>query len=664
MILIAAEFPDELEIVNNSGVLKDGDAVLISPSPKVQYEARKKGLAVLSLRRCFARESHERTVLAKNALYNELKGISGEIVDSLGVQEAYSSTYFFLIRHFLSHLMSLVEITQNAIDAVAAHELVAVRLTKRVYSDDLEGGRGFDEDGHIFRYERYLADLVERVCRTRKIGFQTFDLPVRYNSQVNSPNVFATFARKVIPGVLRQFERAAALQRHRGRKLILCPSLAYGTSTLLENLFMGSARWVSFILSGHRQDALGLWRLLLGRPDQGQALFPMYFKLLCLQAEAPDPIFEESKSLFVNKIRGALQGQEFFNRWSYRDVFLGDLLLERTVKFLEPFLEALHRSVATANVVLDRVKPDIVISQMSFGVTAALGELCKKRGIPSVMISHGSHVPMRNIYEEIIWKNHGQQLMTTNFEHLALQTPWAEKFLAQAPAKSQCHRTGPLLLSRVNGTSSGATLLKEMYAPNGEKVILHASTPKPRSAPRLYVYETEDEYVANMIDLAEAVETTPGYALIIRFRPTRDLSLEDLRELIPAFPRLSIRGDGEFKDYLTIADLVVSFSSTAIEEALLSHKGVVQYDPTGRYCHIPARVFDAVTAEPGAVYFVDRKERLAPMLQWALLNHFPRQADSWFVDHEFKTEDTLEFKQMLEKACAAVHSPEFRSVSP
>ena len=58
----------------------------------------------------------------------------------------------------------------------------------------------------------------------------------------------------------------------------------------------------------------------------------------------------------------------------------------------------LESQVDSLSRVLDAHKPKFVFSSSSLGATYALGELCSKKNIPSMLISHGSHVPHKNVY--------------------------------------------------------------------------------------------------------------------------------------------------------------------------------------------------------------------------------------------------------------------------
>ena len=60
----------------------------------------------------------------------------------------------------------------------------------------------------------------------------------------------------------------------------------------------------------------------------------------------------------------------------------------------------------------------------------------------------------------------------------------------------------------------------------------------------------------------------PEARVIVKFRPTPELSLEDLVTLVKFSEKSMVSVDEPLLDVLGFTDLLVSFSSTVIEEAL------------------------------------------------------------------------------------------------
>ena len=75
------------------------------------------------------------------------------------------------------------------------------------------------------------------------------------------------------------------------------------------------------------------------------------------------------------------------------------------------------------------LRPKAVLSQMNLGVNGAIGHYSSKMGIPSILISHGSHVLHQEKHErrehEILAKN----ILYGNYRDYAVQTPLARQMV-------------------------------------------------------------------------------------------------------------------------------------------------------------------------------------------------------------------------------------------
>ena len=88
------------------------------------------------------------------------------------------------------------------------------------------------------------------------------------------------------------------------------------------------------------------------------------------------------------------------------------------------------------------------------------------------------------------------------------------------------------------------------------------------------------------------------------------MTKEALISLLSPLPKnVIIENDKTFEDMLKKADLLVSYSSTTIEEALMNNVPVLLYGGNGRYCHIPTNKFedDSEITKP-LVYIEDHKK--------------------------------------------------------
>ena len=336
-------------------------------------------------------------------------------------------------------------------------------------------------------------------------------------------------------------------------------------------------------------------------------------------------------------------------KFCFYEVDLSKLLLPYMKNGLLNEMVRLNAHVSGLVRILDVRRPTAVFSQHALGSGYALGELCNRRNIPAMLVSHGSHVPQENKYARIEWGEHARTLLNTDYPFVAAQTPWALKFFdGLQEVSSKLVITGPLLLAKRSGQIGSRLLLRRKLFSDisAETIIIQAGTPKPRSAIRPWVYETIDEYISNINDLIRAVEQIPGMYLVVRFRASSALTSVNFKQLLIKAECYGVYEDGSFEEYLLASDLLVSYSSTTIEEALQNQIPVLQYDPDDKYCHIPAQSIkrdDTIKVSP--VYYTGDCEDLVYALEWINTQHIqgekPQEA-SW-AKHAYAEKNPLEW---------------------
>ena len=120
--------------------------------------------------------------------------------------------------------------------------------------------------------------------------------------------------------------------------------------------------------------------------------------------------------------------------------------------------------------------------------------------------------------------------------------------------------------------------------------ILHASTTKDGA--KRYLFETPDELLETLIDVVEIMSECSNLKLIIKFREIESFSFNALTALLGPLPdNVTITRNAPFGDVLAASHLLMSFSSTTIEEALINNKPVLLYGGKGRYSHIPVLAY-------------------------------------------------------------------------
>ena len=116
--------------------------------------------------------------------------------------------------------------------------------------------------------------------------------------------------------------------------------------------------------------------------------------------------------------------------------------------------------------------------------------------------------------------------------------------------------------------------------------ILHASTPK-HFATRLQIYETFDEYVLSIKNLINITSSIKKIILTIRYRENQHCDFDRFKKIIDCNNKNVIfKSDNNFEYDLSNSDLLISFSSTAIERALIKKIPVGLYSISSRFRYI------------------------------------------------------------------------------
>ncbi len=292
----------------------------------------------------------------------------------------------------------------------------------------------------------------------------------------------------------------------------------------------------------------------------------------------------------------------------YKGVELFELVKHKIEKDLLPYMMQIHFQAFGLEKGIKLLKPNCIISQMNGEIYAALGGIAKSMSIPSVLISHGSHVYHRDKYGArdnaiLAWN-----ILVGDYEYCAVQSPLAREmalFMGKEPEK----------IVNIPPTLWGRAVSRSFRGGEG-LTIVHAGTFKLRHN-RRYIYETSDEFLQGLEELIESVAPFPRLRLILKIRPDiYELSLDTMKALLPKAENVVIESDKPFLEILEEADLVVSFSSTTIEEALSNRVPVLLYGGQGRYAHIPVEPFSIGNGDiTKAVTFVKDREELKKYME-------------------------------------------------
>jgi hypothetical protein len=619
--LVFLEFVDEADVFLKKYLNEFKSAAvkfeIISFHPLVKSHLLKHGIVAVDSFHFCSTSSHQKLLCVLEE-YTEQIRRNCCLKDPTGVENSYVENLIFFIRPILSLWLYQIEVISNAIEYYLPETVVSVR-PERLY---------MEQSVWIENNERFIADIAGQICSAKGTAFKSISLRIGYK------NFRKRISRFLIRTLSEMLYSTIQMINKPEKKLIIAPAIVLQVDKVLNDLKREFSNNYSFAVIGFSYKAT--FRNICGlftnnRPDYG------YLPCHKNKNINGDSVFVEKKNKFSEKLFKTING------WKYRKVNLGSWLKQRYKYSLESeIIDKTYGHSYNLNKYLDKWEPVFVLSPESRLFTAVLGELCGLKNIPSMMIPHGSFTPVYNEYSKMEWEENALGIINTKYKYVAVQTPLAEKFLSDINCESKPVITGPLLFGRKIDKTTGVLELGRRYASEEDYIILHAGTPKHRACCRLLNYETIDEYVDGMISLINAVSKLKNVHLIIRYRNIDGFDHNKLKEILPRSDSYSIASDGIFSDYLLISDLLVSYSSTTMEEALQNNIPVLLFNKYNRYQHIRGTELSlrGKGFTPSALYNVNYEDDLLFAIKWIISNHLSKKIDPGKLFSKYKYTDS------------------------
>ena len=642
--LVIFEYKDEVEaFISQQGTesIKDQNVHILALQPCVQAYLKRRNIPYLNTIGFFNIKSHERLILKAAEIVKPFRDIVS-IEDDLGVKEGYNNAFTFYLRHYsILYLLWMIEVIDNAIEQLKPEKLIAFKLDY-----------AFDVMDTIPRNERHLGIIVEELAGQRGLKIE---LLTGWRRPPNPIMVkVKTSLFEMCKMVVFRINMVIISFKSGNKEYILYPNNTYNLNKIIESFLSKFSRLMSVVLICRNPKAIG--RMICG------------YNHWCEFYDLPGYLPDNKRSGFVKELNKTVTKlkEHFSNNGQilrYKGVMFQKLVFLKIERSMIPFLITLHGQTYHLDKFIRNKRPALILSQMSRGLRYNLGELSEIHNIPSVLISHGSHVPTTNRFADMEWREHGLGLMDTHYKYLAIQTPWARSYLTHKLSNSIPIITGPLLFTKARRDEDYKLSIKKKLIPehNDKIIIIHAGTPKAYQSLRPFVYETIDEYIENINSLIRAVDRFNEIHLIVRFRPSEFLQLNDFLDLLTTSDCYSVHSEGTFADYLIISDLLASYSSTTIEEALQNKVPVLLYDSQGKYCHIKdAQVLDpSLSINVDSCYFIDSEKKLDWGLNWLVVNHFTKDIpDNVWERHVFEDSDKVELTSYFNSLFSSSSGPQ------
>ena len=612
--LILVEHAYQVELFNEyfCSLKFEEEYVVLAISPSAQVELRKRGTPFIKSNHYFTNEDH-RSVSEKSHEMTKLIRENFWLEDNFGVRHAYETEFVnFFRHHYLNYWLSVIKILDNAVDDLS---IDTIYVPSSPIPQDFE--KNIAESGTMLGY----------ICQHYS-AHKGLDVSVHHD-----PHNLKVSKSALLPDFIKRLSFSLQLCLYKlmcsKKYVIWATHSAYNIPRVMESLSKNVEH--PFLVGGTNHRKLGfLWSFL--RRER--------FKL----HDFPPPPSKQGKKIFLAQYDCAIRRIKSVIRENKAEyTFLGTSMEHPIVAYLENGLrnqlQETFKGVEAFFRVIKQRKPDFLISNQATGFHYAIGELCCLNNIKAMLISHGTHVSHSNSLARAEWKENSHFMIYSHFPMVAAQTPLMQKFLDDTePVLSLPVLTGPLLFSKPDPNKDYKALRRHLYSENHEKkIILHAATPFPWNNFQPWITLTQDEYVHQINDLIRVVENIPNSFLAIRVRLKSfgGMSLNAIRSLFVQSDCYEVCVEGAFEDYLLTSDLLVSFSSTTIEEALQNKIPVLQYDPFNRYSHIPATHLKTVSLEesvPSAVYYVSSYNDLSTGLNWIIDEHLRCKTSQSSVD--------------------------------
>lgn len=598
---------------------------ILAFSPKVRSFLAEQGLASISSADLIDRRSFESIMDKCEELENHVR----KQLDKLS-EDYLVKAYFHYWRLILRHMLWDVELLEKVLETGRYEKVMAFKYNLPVTLSP------WVEDEQLF-----AGGLAEAVCKNKGLEF----VNLNHGSKAAESNAFPPRPRQLdnICNLLAHQLIKIGLGRFSRSKKVLVSSFAYNLDLVCDGLlaadrdlklckYYTGSQGIRSILEAARQ-LMGT--VLKQKIRKSSKDHPVDYALpIMVMANYHKKSYDVSKvRSFLNETLRALNsaGEAGF----YRGVDVVSRLRQKVEQDLMPYLLRLHFLAFGLKKGMEELKPNYILSQMSFELNGALGEIAQNMDIPSVLISHGSHVAHEDKYAAQEHLSLAQNILAGSYWFSAVQSPLAETAALNL-------LKDPRRIVRIKPTLWGRKITKTR--PVDALTILHAGTFKLRHN-RRYIYETADEYLAALADICATVAGLENIRLVVKLRTDKyELPADVLNLYLPKADNIIIEADKSFAEVLSEAQLLVSFSSTAIEEALNNEIPVLLYGGGGRYAHIPSEPYAEGQEINRAATFIKNVSDLKSYLVRLNDNYRTfRVPSDKFTEYRFSNNEVVEF---------------------
>ena len=593
---------------------KTEDVFFISSSPDLRICLTDAGVNVFSTVDFDSLADHEEGGNLVTAFINSLNHAfkKAPIRDQFGVTESYRISIQWRLQYFAAHLIQLTQLYCNILEKNSEIDTIycITSQSPRQISSLLD------------KAETYHVDIIHLVAK--KYGKKTIEVgqyitPADAIKKTLPRNYFSSISYRILRWLIYR------VIKNLGKKVILITATVNKLDVLVTKIQSRTQKTnfvllneIDFLKNEQSYSYLtcciySLRAIAVRLVQIAHLMIPLKNKELRING------YIDFRSLFICEyyleksqnptiplsFKSSLRNLSL----STRGIDLSNFIFQKFEHGIYPLIERSLVATRLLDTILAMTNPTGILTPHSLDMKASLGELARKKGIKAILISHGSHPIPSNEKIDAEYKRHGEVLIDTTYPYVAIQSELAARYCDYYNISSKRIMTGPLCWGLLD--KKDPHILQKIGIPPGKKVIVHAGTQKGRSSHYFYRYETADEYLEALSDLIIAVKGMSDVALLIKFRNSETISFDLLKRILPKSDNVFFNKDASFLQIIDEADILVSFSSTTIEEALEFDTPVLQYGGKGRLAFIPSiELSENTTFKRSPAYFVSHKNAL------------------------------------------------------
>ncbi len=587
---------------------------VVALQPDAKVACKKNGIPYIDTLPFFQSESHRRVLTKSQELTSAISDKLRFKIEA-AVKYVFKYTFIFYSRFYINNYLWIIEVMTGIKRDYG-------NSTIYLYREETVPAEAQKRDPYFSKTDRFVDVVVEKYCKQNDMKVHVITSSGKTQPEHNETNyprlmaILKTVARKLFKIKLKRLSRKNPI-------LVVVPS--YYLDRVCKDIqakYPGvpavTNRPADIPLKGYIKICLKELKNLLTGGTEKKGL-----------SAVPVELFESARKSDEKKISEAITAAyEIFSvqckeLFVYENCSIWEEFNGKVEKDLLGTLVWLHEMYGKQLTFLQHLNPAVVISPVSTGEYQCWGEAAITRAIPTLVIPQKGLLKPSNEFAKLEEYYIGRAQITSSFENAAAQTPLVKQYLTWAGYKGNTIETGNMIFARLT-PEKRETKKQELCEKIGgnKKVIVWAPSMKTRKSRRFYVLESIDELLIAMKEVFKTVFAMNDVHLIFRIHPGDAITKREIYDLLDVPHNVTVSDSGTFEDVIATADLLISFSSTAIQEALINYIPILLFDKWKRYNHLDADPVKGEAPEKlAAAYYIDNKEKLPTTLNWILDNH-------------------------------------------